>query len=135
MYRLYPYLLYLPSNAAPGSTVKVRSSWQNIGRAYCPTNIRQWKGRYALAYALLRPDESVLRVFVDTDADISKIVKGSIQTFDSTIDLSDVPAGKYTWAIAIVNTEKGNVPGIELSVKDADLTAEGWLRLCDVLVK
>ena len=135
VYRLYPYLLYLPSNAAPGSTVKVRSSWQNIGRAYCPTNIRQWKGRYALAYALLRPDESVLRVFVDTDADISKIVKGSIQTFDSTIDLSDVPAGKYTWAIAIVNTEKGNVPGIELSVKDADLTAEGWLRLCDVLVK
>ena len=135
VYRLYPYLLYLPSEVSAGSSVKVRSKWQNLGRAYCPTNIRQWAGRYAIAYALLDKAGKPVSVFVDSNADISKIVKGSAQTFDFSIDVSGVPAGDYVWATAIVNTKKENVPGIELSVKESDLTDGGWLKLCNVTVR
>lgn len=135
VYRLAPYILYLPSEVKAGSTVKVRSRWQNLGRAYCPTNIRQWEGRYSMAWALLGKDSRCVKVFLDRDADISTIVKGNSPTFDTQIDLTGVPAGEYSWATAIVNTEQDNVPGIELAVKDSYLTAEGWVKLCEVTIK
>ena len=118
-----------------GSSVNVVSQWQNLGRAYCPTNIRQWQGRYAIAYALLDENNEAAYVFTDDGADISKIVQGSPQTFETTIELSGVSAGRYTWATAIVNKENSNRPGIELSVKDSYIVGDGWTRLCNVLVK
>ncbi|MFR0773726.1 MAG: hypothetical protein ACLSH3_07960 [Alistipes finegoldii] len=45
----------------------------------------------------------------------------------------DLPAGKYTWGIAIVDTTKENVPAIELAVND-EKTAEGWVKLLDVQI-
>lgn len=88
-----------------------------------------------MAWALLGKDSRCVKVFLDRDADISTIVKGNSPTFDTQIDLTGVPAGEYSWATAIVNTEQDNVPGIELAVKDSYLTAEGWVKLCEVTIK
>ncbi|MGM9735727.1 MAG: DUF4832 domain-containing protein [Candidatus Cryptobacteroides sp.] len=135
VYRIAPYILYMPSEVQSGQTVSFRARWQNLGRAYCPTNIPQWKGRYAIAYALLTSTGKPAYIYVDRDADISTIVKGTAPTFNHKIDLGDVAAGTYVWGTAIVNTEKGNEPGIELAVKDSDLASSGWLKLCPVTVK
>ncbi|MGM9768962.1 MAG: hypothetical protein ACI3Z0_10985 [Candidatus Cryptobacteroides sp.] len=74
-------------------------------------------------------------VFTDDGADISKIVQGSPQTFETTVDLSGVSVGRYTWATAIVHKENNNRPGIELSVKDSYIAGDGWTKLCNILVK
>ncbi|MGN1215475.1 MAG: DUF4832 domain-containing protein, partial [Candidatus Cryptobacteroides sp.] len=135
VYRLWPCCVSLPATASSGSTASISARWENAGRAYCPTNIRQWKGRYAIAYALLGEDSSAAYIFTDKDADISKIIPLAPQTFETVIDLTGVVAGKYTWATAIVNTENGNRPGIELSVPDSALTSDGWTKLCSVTIK
>ncbi|MGM9735726.1 MAG: hypothetical protein ACI3ZL_04880 [Candidatus Cryptobacteroides sp.] len=135
VYRLCPSSVTLPLTADSGTSVTVCSQWQNLGRAYCPTNIPQWEGRYAIAYALLNEDCTEAYVFTDSDADISKIVPDSPQAFETVIDLAGVTAGKYIWATAIVNKDKGNRPGIELSVKDSYLVGDGWTKLCNVSVK
>ena len=62
-----------------------------------------------------------------------------MQTFRTSIDLSGVAPGTYTWGIAIVNKQHLDendhpVPGIELSVKEEDLTDSGWLKLIDVTI-
>ena len=135
VYRLWPSSVSLPATASSGSTASISARWENAGRAYCPTNIRQWKGRYAIAYALLGEDSSAAYIFTDKDEDISKIIPLAPQTFETVIDLTGVVAGKYTWATAIVNTENGNSPGIELSVPDSALTPDGWTKLCSVTIK
>lgn len=136
VYRLYPDTVYLQEEVSAGSSAKASSTWTNLGQAYCPTNIKQWEDRYKMAYALLDKESGdPVSVFVDDAARIETIVKNSRQTFDFTIDLSGVAAGEYEWAIAIVNTQKDNTPGIELSCKEDDMTESGWLRLMDVTVK
>ena len=88
-----------------------------------------------MAYALLdRETGEALYTFVDSAAQLETVVKNSMQTFDTSLDLSEVSAGDYTWGIAIVNTQKENIPAIELSVPEDDLTDEGWLEIADVTV-
>jgi hypothetical protein len=46
----------------------------------------------------------------------------------------DLPAGIYSWAVAIVDTTKENKPAIQLAL-DGDLTAQGWTKLSALQVK
>ena len=46
----------------------------------------------------------------------------------------NAPAGSYTWAVAIVDTEKDNKPAIKLAVND-ETTADGWVKLLATQVK
>ena len=136
LYRLYPNQLYLPETVQAGSSVTVRSRWSNLGNAYFPADLKQWEGRYKMAYALLdRSSGEPVRVFVDDAAALQTVVKNQMQTFDTEIGLSDVPAGSYTWGIAIVNTQKDNVPAVEMAVREESMTASGWLKLLDVTVQ
>ena len=136
VYRLYPNQLYLPETVQAGSSVTVRSRWSNLGNAYFPADLKQWEGRYKMAYALLdRSSGEPVRVFVDDAAALQTVVKNQMQTFDTEIGLSDVPAGSYTWGIAIVNTQKDNVPAVEMAVREESMTASGWLKLLDVTVQ
>lgn len=135
VYRLYPNQLYVPESVSAGSTVTLRSRWANLGNAYFPADLKQWEGRYKMAYALL--DKSTgepVRVFVDENAALQNVVKNSMQVFDTEITVSDVPAGSYTWGLAIVNTQKDNVPAVGLAVKEENLTDSGWFRILDVTV-
>ena len=135
VYRLYPNQLYVPESVSAGSTVTLRSRWANLGNAYFPADLKQWEGRYKMAYALL--DKSTgepVRVFVDENAALQNVVKNSMQVFDTEITVSDVPAGSYTWRLAIVNTQKDNLPAVGLAVKEENLTDSGWFRILDVTV-
>ena len=140
VYRLNPYVVYLPETAAAGSSVLVQSRWENRGTAYFPANLKQWEGKYKMAYALLDSGtDEPLHVFVDDKAALETVTNVA-RIFDTTIDLTDVQPGTYTWAIGIVNIQKsdasGNpVPSVEMSVAEDDLTDEGWLRLADIEIQ
>lgn len=104
-----------------------------MGWGYLPNNIPQWNYRYKVAFALLDAQNNVKKVFVDKDSEPSNWLKDTPVSYDfrTTVDL---PAGTYSWAIAIVDTSKDNQPGIKLAV-NGDLTNEGWLKLLDLQVQ
>ena len=136
VYRLYPATLSLPASAASGSSVTLQSRWRNIGLAYFPADLKQWEGRYKMAYALLdKSSGEPVKVFVDESAALQTVLQTSMQTFSTEVTLSDVQAGTYTWGIAIVNTQKDNTPAIELSVPEDRLSACGWLELADIVIE
>lgn len=135
VYRLYPNTLWLPESVNAEESVTVRSRWSNLGNAYFPADLKQWQGKYKMAYALLDNESGeAMYTFVDSAAQLQKVVKNSMQTFDTELDLSGVSAGDYTWGIAIVNTEKSNAPAVELSCRESDLTDSGWLKLMEVTI-
>lgn len=131
-YRLYPDELYLPENVNRGAEVTISHRWKNMGWGYFPNNIPQWNYKYKVAFALLDGNNQVKKVFVDTNSEPSNWLIGNPVSYDfkPTVDL---PAGTYAWAVAIVDTSKGNKPAIELPVDD-EVTTEGWLKLLDVRV-
>lgn len=135
VYRLYPNTLWLPESVNAEESLTVRSRWSNLGNAYFPADLKQWQGKYKMAYALLDNESGeAMYTFVDSAAQLQKVVKNSMQTFDTELDLSGVSAGDYTWGIAIVNTEKSNAPAVELSCRESDLTDSGWLKLMEVTI-
>ena len=48
--------------------------------------------------------------------------------------LKDVPAGKYTWAVAIVDTSRDDKPSIELAA-NCVRTDDLWYKIKEVTVK
>lgn len=138
VYRLFPNRLYMPQSAESGSKVTIESRWSNLGNAYFPANLKQWHGRYKLAYALLgKGSLKPVHIFVDTEgsAALHTVYKNAMRNFKTDVVLEGVAPGTYTWGVAIVNTEKENTPAVELSVREQDLTEEGWLKLSDVTVR
>lgn len=132
-YRLYPDQVTLPDQVNAGSRVKVASRWRNMGWGYFPNNLPQWNYKYKVAYALLDASGKAQRVFVDGDCEPSTWVESKPFSYTFETPAIDLPAGKYTWGIAIVDTTKENVPAIELAVND-EKTAEGWVKLLDVQI-
>jgi hypothetical protein len=132
-YRLYPDQIYLPESIKPGEDVKINHRWRNMGWGYFPNNIPQWNYKYKVAFALLDSGDQVKDVFIDKDCEPSEWLKDSpaVYNFETKVN---VPAGSYKWAVAIVDTENGNRPAIQLAVND-EKTAEGWIKLLDVQVK
>ncbi len=134
-YRLYPDAVTVPDEMVSGTVVKVTHSWTNLGWGYLPNNIPQWNHKYKVAVALLDVNDDVRYCFVDGSAEPSEWIRGRSFPYDFSIDLGDVAAGSYTWAIGIVDTSKGNdVIGINLALKKDNLTENGWARLASVNV-
>ena len=140
VYRLFPASLSLPESASSGSSVTLQSRWRNLGLAYFPADLKQWHGKYKMAYALLdKTTGKAVNVFVDESAPLQKVTQDVMQTFKTGVDLSGVAPGTYTWGIAIVNKQHlddndNPVPEVELSVKKEDMTEDGWLKLIDVTI-
>ena len=140
VYRLFPASLSLPEAASSGSSVTLQSRWRNLGLAYFPADLKQWHGKYKMAYALLdKTTGKAVNVFVDESAPLQKVTQDVMQTFKTGVDLSGVAPGTYTWGIAIVNKQHlddndNPVPEVELSVKKEDMTEDGWLKLIDVTI-
>ena len=132
-YRLYPDRVYLPEEIASGDETVITHRWRNTGWGYCPNNIPQWKYKYRVAFALLDADDQVQKIWVDADSDPSEWLKDAPVSYDFKANI-DVPAGHYTWAVAIVDTAKENQPGIAIAVND-DITGDGWTKLIEVEVK
>ena len=133
-YRLYPDLVSAPVKARRGESVVVRSRWNNIGWGYCPTNIPQWNQKYKVAVSLLDEAGIPVRTVVDTHSDLSKWIKGTPDICLTEVPLEGLKPGKYTWALGLVDTAKGNVPGLEIAVA-ASHKAGGWLKVNVISIK
>lgn len=77
---------------------------------------------------MLGADEEVEQVFVDTESDLSQIIKGKPVTYEQKVILEDVEPGEYVWAIGIVDTTQGNRIGLQIALQ-GNLTQSGWAKL------
>ena len=132
-YRLYPDQVYLPETVKSGEETTITHRWRNMGWGYFPNNIPQWNFKYKVAFALLDASGSVKKVFIDSKAEPSTWLKNTPVSHELKAGVS-VPAGTYTWAVAIVDATKDNQPGIRLAV-NGDITSAGWLKLQNVQVQ
>ena len=123
----------VPDQVAAGSRVKVASRWRNMGWGYMPNNLPQWNYKYKVAFALLDESGAARKVFVDDKCEPSTWVDSKPFSYVFETPAIDLPAGTYTWGIAIVDTTKENVPAIELAVNN-EKTADGWVKLQTVKV-
>ena len=133
-YRLYPDKISLPKVISNGSEILVSHRWNNLGWGYCPTNIPQWNQKYKVAFGLLDQSNNVVETFVDEQTDLSKWLKGTPTTYTFKPQISGVPTGNYTWAVAIVDKTKNNKKGIDISVQKGIIDS-GWLKLFEVNVR
>ena len=132
-YRLYPEQAGVPKQVSKGTKVTLTHRWKNMGWGYFPNNLPQWNYRYKVAFALLDKTGKVAQVQVDGQCEPSVWVNAKV--FDYKTDVTvNVPAGEYTWAVAIVNTDNGDKPAIQLATR-GETTAEGWLKIAKVNVK
>ena len=122
-----------PDQVSAGSRVKVASRWRNMGWGYFPNNLPQWNYKYKVAFALIDASDKAQKVFVDKDCEPSTWVESKPFSYTFETPAVDLPAGKYTWGIAIVDTTKENRPAIQLAVNN-EKTAEGWVKLHEVQI-
>ncbi len=135
-YRLYPSSIETPLKARRNMAATIRSTWENIGWGYCPTNIKQWGQRYKVAFALLDPEtEKPLYIFPDLNSDLSKWIKGTPVAYETIIDLNGVAKGRYLWAAGLVDIRRNNCIGIEAAVDPSLLTEDKWLKINKVTIK
>lgn len=132
-YRLYPDRVYLPENITTGEEVTINHRWRNMGWGYCPNNMPQWNYKYKVAFAILDSQDKVQKVFVDDNSEPSNWFRDKPVSYDFKAKV-ELPAGSYTWAVAIVDKSKDNQPGIRLAVND-EVTADGWVKLLALHVK
>jgi len=135
-YRLYPNSIFVPKNIKSGSKIKIIHRWSNLGWGYCPTNIPQWNQKYKVAFALLDKDNQIKYSYLDSKTDLSTWIKGTPTTYEFTPNIRGVNKGNYTWAVALVDTTKGNgsnVKGLNIAAQ-GEFTDSGWLKLRNVIV-
>lgn len=132
-YRLYPDQVRLPQSLKSGTAAAITHRWKNMGWGYLPNNIPQWNYKFKVAFAILDAANKVKTVFVDKDSEPSAWLKDHPVTYNFNPEV-DLPAGKYTWAVAIVDTTKDNQPGIKLAI-DGKITGDGWVILHDLRVQ
>jgi len=126
-YRLYPDQIYLPEKVNSNSETTITHRWRNMGWGYFPNNIPQFNLKYKVAFALLDDEGAVKKVIVDQASEPSDWLKNAPVSYELKTNVG-VPAGSYTWAVAIVDTTQDNLPAIKLAV-NGDITSDGWLKL------
>lgn len=135
-YRLYPGTVVLPENISANKQISIQHRWTNLGYSYCPTNLPQYHDKYKVAFALLNPSTNKpVKVYFDEQAKPCDWHKSKPTTYTFKFNTDQIAAGKYTWAVGIVDTSKpDNEIGIYIAAKNGT-TADGWVTLCDVTVK
>ncbi len=135
-YRLYPQKVTVPETAKAGAQVTINHRWTNLGQAYCPTNIPQFKDKYKVAFALLDPsNEKPVAMYYDEQAQPCDWYKNKPVSYSFKIDLKGVKPGKYIWATGIVDDASADRKiGIYIAVK-GDFTADNWLKISDVTIQ
>ena len=141
-YRLVLKELSHPSNAQPGTEIRLAMKWQNVGSAPC------YKP-YRVAYRLSN-DQGYAKVFVGK-LTVDKWLPGSIELFTEeffkepkdlppgeivevadTISLpNDLPSGIYTLSLAVVGQEDTK-PVVQLGIKGR--SADGWYPLSKMTI-
>lgn len=132
-YRLYPNEINLPTQIKANTAATITHHWKNMGWGYFPNNIPQWNYKYKVAFALLDVENKVKQLFVDKAAEPANWLKGHSAAYDLNTTVA-LATGKYTWAVAIVDTTKENQPAIKLAV-EGETTENGWVKLNELQVQ
>ena len=135
-YRLFPQKVVVPETAKTGTQVTVLHKWINLGQAYCPTNIPQFKGKYKVALALLDPEtEKPYAMFYDESARPCDWHKGKPVDYKFNFSLTGVQPGRYVWAIGIVDDHSEDKKiGIQIAAKGV-YTKDKWLKINEVSIE
>ncbi len=133
-YRLYPASVTAPATARKGAKVTVTTDWRNMGWGYCPTNIPQWNQKYKVGIALLDASGRAVKIITEKKSDLSKWLRESPASYDTSVSLGGLPCGTYTWGIALIDTTRGNTPALEMAVDTSLLTPEGWLKAGQITI-
>ena len=135
-YRLYPDRISVPEKAYSGGPVSIVHRWNNLGWAYCPTNIKPYKDRFKTAFALLNPaNGEPVHIFYDEDAKPCDWTYGTPKSYTFSTTLAGVEKGTYVWGVAILDTAKEKpVPGIQIATT-REKTDEGWVKLIPVTIE
>ncbi|WP_241254814.1 DUF4832 domain-containing protein [Sphingobacterium sp. DR205] len=132
-YRLYPQQIKLPKRIKSGAVALISHRWQNRGWGYFPNNIPQWNFKYKVAFALLDAKGNAKKIFVDQQSEPSTWLKDATTGYELHAKI-DLPAGNYSWAVAIVDTAMKNKPAIQLALDEAP-QVHGWTKLVTLQVR
>ncbi|MBT2594024.1 carbohydrate binding domain-containing protein [Arthrobacter sp. ISL-72] len=131
-YRLYPAKATIPTHLGPGGA-SVQVSWRNLGVGRLPNDVPQWNNKYQVAYALLDKATGQPLYTVLSDIDPGYILKGTDTSDQVTFAPAGVNAGRYDFAVAIVDRDNGFKPGVTLALNGA--TSGSWSVLGTTTVK
>lgn len=132
-YRLFPSVVSAPVKLKRNSSAVIAHRWENMASGYFPNSNIRWNYKYKVAFALLDKEGNAVRTFVDYQSDPSSFIKGQSVDYLLNIETDEIEPGQYTWAVAIVDTSSGNIPGIRLAVAGTEMN--GWTELNEVTVK
>ena len=129
-YRLSPVSVTLPSRVTQGQPVLIRHSWRNTGWGRLPGDLPQWRGRFAVAFALLKDEDTPVCVVLST-ADPSGWLRGQGGDYAEEFVFPAVSPGAYRLALAVVDTTQEMRPAITLAVTQ-ERTSGGWYPIGSV---
>lgn len=134
-YRLYPSEISFPDIIVRGKELRIGHTWHNLGVGICPNNVKQWDYKYKVGFALLdRDSQDVKAILVDHEADPSQWIRGQANSYELATRLDEVPLGRYYLAVAIIDSSKGNHPGLNLAISGVP-NQHGWWKLGEVTVE
>lgn len=136
-YRIYPDYVSIPSGKLEcRQTYTVQHRWLNLGHAYCPTNIKPFRDRFKVAFAILDSTTGEIvgdNIFFDNNAQPHDWTAGK-KSYDMEIVPNGVSVGSYDFCLGIVDLAQGDPDngdyriGIGIAA-DGDYTESGWLKL------
>lgn len=132
-YRLVPVKFTAPDSIASNNYITVKSTWKNTGLGKLPNSRPAWDYKYKVAYALLNPTTKEPISTHVTNIDPSEWLKGNLYEYETAISFGNIAGGVYDLAYAIVDTNRVNVPAINLAITDP-INSNGWYRLGQVNV-
>lgn len=132
-YRLYPSVVSAPDTILLNTSFTIGHQWRNLATGFCPNNNLRWNYKYKVAFALLNHSGNIVAEFIDQQSDPSKFLLGRDLKYIFNVLVKDIPKGKYTLTVAIVDTTKNNLPGIMLATKASLIN--GWSVVKEIILK
>jgi hypothetical protein len=149
-YRLAPTQITPPDGATRGGKLDIPSSWRNIGTGVLPSSLKQFAGKYRIAYTLLdSAHKPVLSTpLIDGVSDPGKWISSRGNDIETSVT---IPAktktgtdlkGPYKVAVAIIDTETKQ-PAIQLALNTpsyleggsiAGARQAGWYEVDDITI-
>lgn len=133
-YRFYPNEISVPGTISNGSNAQIGHIWVNRATGYLPNNNIKWNYKYKPAFALLDETGNAVKIWIDNEAEPSTWLKDADYKYTLSINIDNIPAGKYRWGLAIVDKTLNNTPGIKIAV-NKQLDLNGWTILGNVDVR
>lgn len=132
-YRLYPHAIEVEQR---DKSLLINHEWLNEGVGVLPNKHPNWNHKYKICFSLLDPvTKEVKYSQVDLNVEPADWVKGKAYTYAATMNLPKyLQKGEYLLCVGIVDTTKGNLPGIKLSLPIERLIND-WVYIGKIKIK